>query len=268
MTKFNAIALAALMASMVPSQAFVVPKSHHLQSTLLLSSPTFYKPNSYAKKVILFAETNSSEEGEAESVEAEVTDEEPKEAEATEEEAVPPTEEDKEIAAIKANIAELENTLKNKNRELNSLLKMADQYSEGGYARKVAEMESFRRNKRAASADNKTVARAAVLTDFLPIMEELNGLVARYEGNEFAQKYRALSSDFNKALGDMGVEGFTINEGAAVDGVRCIAVQEEFSDTVPKDCVIRVAAFGYELEGNVMRPVNAVVSKGPEGSME
>lgn len=264
MTRFNAIALTAFMASMVPSQAFVVPKSHHLESTFMLSSPTFYKPNSNAKKVILFAENNSSGEEEVESVAAEVTEDEPKEAE----EEAAPTEEDEELAAIKKNIAELENTLKNKNRELNSLLNMADQYSEGGYARKVAEMESFRRNKRAASADNKTVAQAAVLTDFLPIMEELNGLVARYEGDEFAQKYRALSSDFNKALGDMGVEGFTINEGALVDGIRCIAVQEEFSDTVPKDCVIRVAAFGYELEGNIMRPVNAVVSKGPEGSTE
>lgn len=267
MTRFNAIALTALMASMVPSQAFVVQKSHRVESAFMHPSPIFSKSNTYAKKVILFAENNSAGEDEAEAVAAEVTEEEPKEAEAAEEEAAP-TEEDKEIAAIKAKIAELENTLKNKNRELNSLLNMADQYSEGGYARKVAEMESFRRNKRAASADNKTVAQAAVLTDFLPIMEDLNGLVARYEGNEFAQKYRALSSDFNKALGDMGVEGFTINEGASVDGVRCIAVQEEFSDTVPKDCVIRVVAFGYELEGNVMRPVNAVVSKGPEGSTE
>lgn len=268
MTKLHSLAVTVFLAStLIPSNAFTIQTFQHRSSANALTftkslsnSGASLKSRTIPGKSTLFAESEDSSEGQDVEEEEAASEDSSSDSESPN----PPSAQNEEIAAIKAQIAELENTLKNKNRELNSLQNMADQYSEGGYARKVAEMESFRRNKRAASADNKTVAQAVVLTDFLPIMEELNALVAKHEGDEFAQKYRALSGDFNKALGDMGVEGFTINEGAAVDGVRCVAVEKEFSDTVPKDCVVRVSAFGYELEGNIMRPVNAVVSKGPQ----
>lgn len=196
----------------------------------------------------------------AEEVAAEVTDDEPEEAveEETEEEV------DEELEAIKKEIAELENTLKNKNRELNSIEKMGEQYTKGGYARKVAEMEQFRKSRSAASADSKVTAKASVLQNFLPIVDELKTLTEKHEGDEFAKKYAALSWDFNNALKDMGVTEYSVAEGDTADSRRVNALEEEYSETLAKGCVIKALDTGYEIDGNVMRMAEAVVSLGSE----
>lgn len=175
-------------------------------------------------------------------------------------------EEDDEVESLKEEIAELEETLKAKNREINSIEKLAEQYTEAGYARQVAEMESFRRSRTANAVDVKTVARAEVLQNFLPIVDELDSLSEKYADDEFVKKYSALSWDFRNALKDMGVEEFFIQDGEKRDLRRVKAVDQEYSDSIPKGHIIRSieGSKGYELEGNVMRMVEAVISLGPE----
>lgn len=175
---------------------------------------------------------------------------------------------DEEIEAIKKEIANLESQLKAKNRELDGIEKMAEQYTKGGYARKVAEMEQIKKTKTAASADNKVTARASVLKTFLPVVDELSVLTEKYKEDEFATKYSALSRDFNSALMDMGVAEYVIAEGDLVNASRVTVVREEHSDSVAKGCVIEALASGYELGDNVMRKAEVVASLGPKEEEE
>lgn len=171
---------------------------------------------------------------------------------------------DPEVKALKDEISQMESTLKQKNRDLTKLQNLADDYSEGGYARKVAEMEGYRRSKSAASKNRGLVARSVVLESYLPILEDLQSKAELYADDEFAKKYSALGSDFNSALKNLGVSEFTITEGDKIDTLRINTVQDEYSETVAKGCVITSLRVGYELEGNVMRKADAVVSLGSE----
>jgi Molecular chaperone GrpE (heat shock protein) len=171
---------------------------------------------------------------------------------------------DEEMEAIKKEIANLESQLKAKNRELDGIEKMAEQYTKGGYARKVAEMEQIKKTKTAASADNKVTARASVLKTFLPVVDELNMLSEKYKEDEFASKYSALAREFNGALMDLGVAEYAIAEGDLVNTSRATVVREEHSDSVAKGCVIEALTSGYELGENVMRKAEVVASLGAE----
>ncbi len=214
--------------------------------------------------------SSTGKEQQVEEVQAEITEEEPAasastEEEEEEEEAQPP-EEDPEITSLKQQIAQLESELKQKNRDLNNIERLAEDYTKGGYARKVAEMESFRRARNAASTDAVTAARAESLKPFLPIMTKLHYMGVNYEkeGNEFASNYKAISWDFKNALKDLGVTEYTTKEGEKFDGSRMVAVREEYSDNVEKGFVIAPDEIGFEIEGNVMRMATVVVSLGSE----
>jgi len=82
------------------------------------------------------------------SEEPEASAEEPAPEETVEEE-VP---EDPELTALKQEIANLESELKAKQSTLSYTQSQVDEYSKGGYARKVAEMETMRRVRSVSSA--------------------------------------------------------------------------------------------------------------------
>ncbi len=221
---------------------------------------------------ILNAE-ETSENSEVEEAQSEVVSEESEasandDESSTEEESTTEPEEDPEITAMKNEIAQLESSLKQKNRDLNNLERLAEDYTKAGYARKVAEMESFRRRQSLLSTDNKMAARANVLASFLPILEKLEETTIKYEGDEFAKSYGALSWDFKNGLKDLGVTEYTVQEGDTADFSRIIAVKEEYSETFAKGTVIEPVAVGFEIEGNVMREAAAVVSLGSESAEE
>uniref|UniRef100_A0A7S3V4N6 GrpE protein homolog n=1 Tax=Chaetoceros debilis TaxID=122233 RepID=A0A7S3V4N6_9STRA len=255
--KISPAALSAVLLVLPTAQGFGVSSSNVVSNTNMLHTPRAFIPNLRHTSTVLFE------------TEGELSEEEPVAEEAVaEEEAEEPV--DDEAETIKKEIVELENTLKNKNREINNIEKLGEQYTEAGYARKVAEMESINRSRKASAADGKTTARAGVLSKFLPIVDELKRLTELHEGDEFAGKYKALSSDFNGAMGTMGVAEFTLGEGEFADATRVSVVVEEHSETIVKGSVIAVieGSTGYEIEGNVMRPVDAVVSLGPEPAEE
>jgi len=171
---------------------------------------------------------------------------------------------DPEVKALKDEIAELESTLKQKNRDLNQSERMADEYTQSGYARKVAEMEELRKRRKASNVDSKSTAEASVVQEFLPVLDRLQSLNEEYTNDEFAKKYSALAWDFNNALKELGMEQFAICEGDVIDKRRMEVVEEEYSAAIVKGSVIKPITMGYELKGNVIRLAQVVGSLGVE----
>jgi len=186
------------------------------------------------------------------------------EAAKEEEEESDEEEEELELKSLKEQIMELESTLKQKNRDLSQMLGLADDYSKGGYSRKVAEMEGLRRLRKAVSKSNKLTARASILQAFLPILDKLKTLDDLYKEDEFQNNYAALSNDFSNTLKSLGVKEYTAKEGEKVSALRENFVKEQYSDVIPKGCVIASVGSGYELEENVMRMADVVISLGSE----
>jgi len=176
---------------------------------------------------------------------------------------------DPEAAALKDSIASLESDLKAKRSELNKLKDMADKYTSTGYARQVAMVENNKRMRGANVADGKSAARATVLRSFLPVLEELDAVGGKYEGNAFAKTLDAgLRSEFENSLGELGVSEYVAESGQAVVVGRVVAVEEEHSEELAKGTVIRPVKSGLEISGNVVRPAEVVGSLGSESADE
>ena len=106
------------------------------------SQSTKIYPNNLVTLCSSQAAGDEQESVEEVSAETEVVEDEEEEQESVEEEVDP------EVKALKDEIAELESTLKQKNRDLNQSERMADEYTQAGYARKVAEMEELRKRRK------------------------------------------------------------------------------------------------------------------------
>jgi TATA-binding protein-associated factor Taf7 len=94
------------------------------------------------------------------SAEAELTDDEPV-VELTESEAADAAQEeeaaeDPELVALKEEISAMEKTLKERRVQVALTADTADDFTSGGYARKVAEMEQMRKNKRVSIVPYET----------------------------------------------------------------------------------------------------------------
>lgn len=174
---------------------------------------------------------------------------------------------DPEVVELKESITNLESDLKAKKTQLNNLKEMAEKYSSTGYARQVALVENNKRMRGANMADNKSAARATVLQSFLPVLEELDVVGQRYEGNAFAKTLDAgLRSELDNALGELGVSEYAVESGQAMDVGRVVAVEEEYSEEFAKGTVIRAVKSGLEISGNVVRPAEVVGSLGSESA--
>lgn len=176
--------------------------------------------------------------------------------------------EDPEITALKEQIAKLESEVNAKKSSLSAIQEMADIYTKEGYARQVAHVENNKRMRRGNMANSKQAAWASVVQTFLPVMDELDAVGAKYEGNEFAQSLGALRSEFMNALGELGVSEFGANVGDMVDGERVVATSEEFSEECAKGTVISGVKNGFEIQGNIVRPAECVGSLGSEKAEE
>jgi molecular chaperone GrpE (heat shock protein) len=172
------------------------------------------------------------------------------------------------VQSLKDEIAALENTLKQKKLDLNRINNMADDFTKAGYARKVAQMESFRKSRNESIQGNKYTAVASVLQNFLPTLQELEAITASHQDDSFASGYSGLLGSYRGVFKDLGVVEFTPQEGANLDTLRMNVVAEEFSEAIPKGCVIQTLKTGLELEGNVMTFADVVVSLGSENVQE
>jgi molecular chaperone GrpE (heat shock protein) len=113
-------------------------------------------------------------------------------------------------------------------------------------------------------SSNKETAVAAVVQNFLPVLDELKTLKEAYGEDEFGSKYAGLTGAMLGGLKELGVEEFTVAEGDAVNPQRVSVVEEEFSEEVEKGSIIRPVSMGMEVAGNVMRLAQVVASLGSE----
>ena len=187
---------------------------------------------------------------------------------ATAEEEEPVVEEkvlDPEVVALKEQITSLESDLSAKKSNLNNLKEMADKYSSAGYAREVAKGQNNKRLRSANMGNNKMAARASVLQTFLPVLDELDVVGKKYEGNAFASTLDSgLRSELQTSLSDLGVSEFNVEVGDTIDSGRVVAIEEVYSDEAKKGTVISVLKSGLEISGNIVRPAEVVGSVGSE----
>jgi molecular chaperone GrpE (heat shock protein) len=173
--------------------------------------------------------------------------------------------EDPAVTELKETISKLEATLKSKRSYLNNLKDMADKYSQSGYARQVAQVENNKRMRGANMADSKDAARATVLQSFLPVLDEMDAIAAKYEGNAFAGTLQSgLTSEFQNTLNEMGVAEYIVASGDDVVMGRVVAIEEEYSEEFGKGTVITPLKSGLEIQGNIVRPAECVASLGSE----
>jgi len=199
-------------------------------------------------------------------IEEDAKEEEKDEDEEEEEEEVVESEADKEVRLLKEEIDDLNMKVGQKNQELNRIGNLAEDFSAEGYSRKVAEMEGFRRTRQIAFKGNKFIARASVLQEFLPVLDELQAADQKYAGNNFADNYSKLSANFKKVLEDLEMSDFNPEIGTKIDTRRCNVVDKVYSEEIGKDCVVSARTIGYELQGNVMRMAEVVSSLGSESA--
>jgi len=175
--------------------------------------------------------------------------------------------EDPAVTELKETISKLEATLKSKRSDLNNLKDMADKYSQSGYARQVAQVENNKRMRGANMANSKDAARATVLQSFLPVLDEMDAIAAKYEGNAFAGTLQSgLTSEFQNTLNEMGVAEYVVASGDDVVMGRVVAIEEEYSEEFGKGTVITPLKSGLEIQGNIVRPVECVASLGSEAA--
>lgn len=175
---------------------------------------------------------------------------------------------DPEVVELKENISKLESDIKTKKGELSDLKEMSERYSKAGYARQVAMVENNKRRRGANMADSKYPARATVIQSFLPVLDELDSLESKYEGNSYASTLGAIRTGFKSSLQELGVSEFTVEVGEKIDVGRVVPVKEEHSEEFAEGQVISPLKLGLEIKGTVVRPAECVGSLGSEKKVE
>lgn len=249
------IVVASLASLAACGDAFVVPAARScapfsVSPANVLSSASSLRAEAGESEGEAAEASAASPEGGEEGQQGEGGEEEPKE--------------DPEVTAIKEEIAALEAKIKSRRNDLASIIDSVEKYSKAGYARKVAEMDQIGKMRGAASKSNESTAKAAILQDFLPVLDELRALDEKYAGDDFAESYKALRWDLNNGMTALGMSEYTAEVGATADPTRFVAVEEQYSDDLAKGAVISPVAVGLELQGNVMRMAECVVSLGSE----
>lgn len=256
MTRLQAAAVVALTfasaAAFTPAASSFASRSCSLSTS---SSSLTWSPTLTTTTFLQMSEAENTEQQAA--LEENVAE---SEKEKTEEPKVDPV-----VTELKETISKLELSLKSKRSELNNLKDMADRYSQSGYARQVAQVENNKRMRRDNMADSKSAARATVLQSFLPVLDEMDAIAAKYEGNAFAGTLRnGLTSEFQNTLKNLGVEEFSVASGDDVVLGRVVAVEEKYSEEFGKGTVIAPLKSGLEIQGNIVRPAECVASLGSE----
>eukprot|EP00529_Nitzschia_sp_RCC80_P027805 CAMPEP_0113486548 /NCGR_PEP_ID=MMETSP0014_2-20120614/25053_1 /TAXON_ID=2857 /ORGANISM="Nitzschia sp." /LENGTH=258 /DNA_ID=CAMNT_0000380223 /DNA_START=227 /DNA_END=999 /DNA_ORIENTATION=+ /assembly_acc=CAM_ASM_000159 len=149
----------------------------------------------------------------------------------------PQVEEDPEVVALKAEIAEHEATLAKSQSSLQHALDQCEEYSKTGYARKVAEMENMRRVRSNMASSSQNNAIAGVLRDFLPAFDALNALQAKYSEDSFGGAYSELT--LGKTFADLGATDYNVEPGEPVNNFRMKVLENELSTEFAKDTIIR-----------------------------
>jgi len=256
--------LSAFASTTTTTQAFftVGPSSSVSQNKLTSSSKHYNKisnkNNDRPLPFILYAEEEAGGESTTEDAPEEVAEEVPVEVE------------DPELTALKEEITKYESVLKAKRQTLDTINESVEEYTETGYARRVAQMEDVKRVRMGMQSKNTDVALASVVQNYLPILNELSALEdANRDSSILAQFGDGLTGAMKNAMKDLGVEEYTVKPGDVIDKSRMDITEERFSDEYAKGTVVRPVvpnAVGRKINSNIMEMVQVVGSLGSEAA--
>ena len=114
------------------------------------------------------------------------------------------------------------------------------------------------------NSSSRSSVVANILAQFLPVMDKLNELKAKYGEDPFGSQYGALPGALNTVFTSLGVTEFIVQPGEPVDETRMLVEAEEYSEEFAVKTVIRTTSGGIELDGNVIVPASCVASLGSQ----
>ena len=109
---------------------------------------------------------------------------------------------------------------------------------------------------------------AGVLASFMPVLDSLTDLQAKYGNDEFGKGYNAMEGIMRQVFTDLGSSEYTIATGDAIDKSRMDVVDAVYSEEFPANTVIEPLTMGWELQGNVIRSAQCVASLGSQAAVE
>jgi molecular chaperone GrpE (heat shock protein) len=112
-------------------------------------------------------------------------------------------------------------------------------------------------------SSNRYASTAVVLQPFVPIYDQLQATREAYGDSDFGQKYNALPGAMRSAWSALGVTEMSVKENDRFDAMRMVALESVHDETAPAQTVMQVLKQGLELQGNVIRLAECVVSLGP-----
>jgi len=173
--------------------------------------------------------------------------------------------EDEVVAKYRAAISSLEATLRSKNMKISSIKESASRYSKNGTLRLVAELADFKKSRARTKVSDEARGKARKIEPFLAVMDELAALEGTFSDDteKVAKQFGSLGRDLQTNLGKVGLKSF----GAEIGSDRYIisrytAISKEYSDTIPEGYITKVLVEGLEIEGNIVRDAEVVVSLG------
>merc|ERR1711862_52116 len=128
--------------------------------------------------------------------------------------------------------------------------------------------ENMRRRRSMMQSSDKSAASANVISEFLPILDELTILNKKYENDDFGKQYSGLKTALESSFNRLGVTEYNPVVGEEVNEYKTEIIDKIYSNDVAKNIVIESISPGLELQGNVVRMSKAVVSLGPEPTEE
>jgi len=133
--------------------------------------------------------------------------------------------------------------------------------------RSQADLENYRKRAAREKEDAIRFANSSFLEKLIPIFDnfELGLQAAKVEGEKspVLMGMQMVARQLQDFLADQGVQSIDAT-GQPFDPNLHEAIAQEASAEVPEGTVIRQLRKGYKLKDRLLRPANAIVSKGKE----
>jgi molecular chaperone GrpE len=135
------------------------------------------------------------------------------------------------------------------------------------YLRSQAELENTRRRLRREMDEERRYAELSLLSDLLPVIDNIDRAVTAAEKNADAASllagFKMVSQQLNNVLEKHHCKPIEA-EGQPFDPAVHEAIMQQPSNEHPDNTVVAVGQTGYTLHDRVVRPAQVVVSKKTE----
>jgi len=184
------------------------------------------------------------------------------------------TPEEDELTALRSEISALEATLRSKKTRVGDIRESATRYTQNGTLRLVAELADYKKARARSSASDDARGKAKAIKGFVDVLEKLDALGDAFDGEDegaqrVARQFSSLRGDLRTNLESVGLKEFRAEPGTdRFIASRHNALRRENSDTIPEGYIMEMVSPGAEIEGNVVKVADVVVSLGVEKEEE